>query len=90
MLNEFLLHAALAGAVVYGAACLVFKDKTISWIVSVLAGLAVTYFFFPDPKSAKTIGDIANNVTLLIQNGIYLIGWGVGSFLVNLVCSRRP
>lgn len=90
MLNEFLLYAALAGAVVYGSVCFVLKDKTISWVVSVVAGLAVIYFFFPDPKSAKTIGDIANNLTLLIQKGIYLIGWGVGSFLVSLVCGRRP
>ena len=88
MLNEFLLYAVIAGAVIYGVACLLTKDKAISWVISIVAGLAVIYFFFPDPKSAKTIGDIANNFTLLIQKAVYLAGWGVGSFVVSLICKR--
>lgn len=88
MLNEFLLYAVISGAVVYGVVCLITKDKNVSWAISVFSGFSVVYFFFPEPQIAKTIADIADNFTLILQKAIYLLGWGVGSFVLSLKCNR--
>jgi len=85
LFNEFLLYAAITGAVLFGIACWLTKDKNLSWVISVIA-----VYFFPDPNSAKNLGNIANNITLPIQKGIYLVGWVAGISLVSLLYRPNP
>lgn len=88
MPNEFILYAAIAGAITTGVASLATKNKGMSWIISVAVGIIVIMFFFPDPKAAKTIGDMAENLTLVIQKLIYAAGWLGGTCLVGLLFDK--
>ena len=83
-INDFVFYSALAGAFVFILVWFLSKDKGIAWIVTVLAGLIIIIFVFPDPKPAKTIGDIANNGALFIQKVLYGGAWGLGAFVASL------
>ena len=88
MINEFILYALIAGAVLYGLAWLIFKERAIAWVITVVIGLVVVLFVFPAPTPAKTLWDIAANVTLFIQKVVYAVGWGAGAFGISLVCKK--
>lgn len=88
MLNQFVMYAAISSAVVFGGTWLVVKDRSIAWIISVLLGAAVIIFVFPAPTAAKTLGDIAGNLTLLIQKAIYGVVWFAVAYGVSLLCKR--
>lgn len=88
MFNEFVFYALLAGAIVFGSICLFFKDSSIAWLGTVLIGFAVILFVFPGPVAAKTVGDVANNLTLAIQKFIYAVGWLAGAFVASLIYKK--
>jgi hypothetical protein len=88
MLNEFVMYAALASAVVFGVTWFVVKDRSIAWIVSVLLGAAIIIFVFPAPTAARTLFDVAGNMTLLIQKAIYAVVWVLVANGISLVCKR--
>lgn len=89
MLNEFVFYAALASAIVFGGSWVIAKDRGIAWIISLLLGAGVILFVFPSPTAAKTLGDMAGNVTLFMQKAIYAAVWVAVAYGMSLVCKRQ-
>lgn len=77
---EYLFYSILLGAVVFGATRAVTKNNGIAWLVSIALGVVAILFFFGDAKTAKTLGDIANNITLLIFKAVCAVGWLTGTW----------
>ena len=84
---EFIFYAACAGAAMHGLIYAFTKDHGTSLILAVLAGLVVVYFF-PDPTHAETLGDMATNVTRVIDKVIYLAAWVGGTCAVQFIFGR--
>ncbi|SED10143.1 hypothetical protein [Pseudomonas anguilliseptica] len=84
LINEFLLYAALAGAAVYGLSYwMTKKDKGLAGLITAVLAFIVVVFIFPGAGNAENLSDIFSNLTLLIQKGIYLVGWFAGAFAVS-------
>lgn len=86
MLNEFILYAAFGGALAFCISCAILKNKGLATAISILIGLALVLFVFPEPKAAKTLGDLANNISLIIQKAIYAAAWVAGSLATKFFC----
>ncbi|WP_415894843.1 hypothetical protein ACMXYQ_11740 [Neptuniibacter sp. PT34_22] len=84
-INEFILYSALLGAIVYGAVWFFTKNEGASWGAAIVIGLLAILFAFGDPKSAKTLGDVASNLTLLIMKAIWLVALGAGAYVASLI-----
>ena len=88
MAIEFIFYAACAGAALNGLIYAFTKDHGTSLIVSVLAGLVVVVYFFPNPTHAETLGAMATNVTRVLEKVIYLAAWVGGSWAVHFFYGR--
>lgn len=88
MLNEFVFYAVLLGAVIFGVTWLLSKELGLAWLVTAVLGLSIIIFIFPSPINAKTLGDIATNLTLVIQKAVCTVGLAIGAFLLSLLCEE--
>lgn len=88
MLNEVVLYAFIAGVLFFAVAWGIFKDGFVSALISVVIGLLFILFIFTEPKSAKSFGDMADNLTLLIMKGIWGVSWIAGVSLAFWVANK--
>lgn len=85
---EYLFYSLLLGAIIFGIVWAVSRNNELAWVVSLSAGAIVILFVFADPKAAKTLGDIANNLTLFILKAMWVAGWVVGAWGASVVTSK--
>lgn len=86
MLNEFVFYALIGGAAVFGISYwLVKKDKGIAWLITALLAFLVVVFIFPGPQTVSNLSDMFNNLALLFQKALYLIGWFAGAFAISKI-----
>jgi hypothetical protein len=83
MVKELVLFALLGSAFTFGVTWLFVSDRGMAWIASLAVGAVVILFDFSEPAEARTIGDIAGNLALIMQKTIYGIVWLAASFGVS-------
>jgi hypothetical protein len=81
-MSNLLLMAAFFGAVLTIALYFLWlRDKRLSAIVSSVIGVLVVLFFFNSPESIHVVGDIFNNLTLLLGKVIWIFSWIFASII---------
>ncbi|WP_454843791.1 hypothetical protein [Pseudomonas gorinensis] len=84
MIKEFMFYSfLLGGALFFGTWLLARKDKGIAWIVTAIVGFLVVAFVFPGPQHARDLAGIADNISLFISKGLYVIAWGGAAALLH-------
>lgn len=84
MLKDLMFYSFILSAAIFaGTYYLTKKNKGLAWIVTIVVALVVVGFVFPSPQHAQDLSVIAENITLLISKGVYLLCWGGAAVILH-------
>lgn len=64
------------------------KRREVAFLGTAAIGLLAVIFFFPDPKSTKTLSDLFGNAVLIGLKAVFVICWIAGALLFDAAAKK--